>query len=210
MLAKNIAPEVFVPARSGVPVDLEAHVSALPPKAAGKGMFFSDLLKVAEGKATPEEIAVRAGVPHRRYVPFVDYPLGDLSRITVEVAKVAYPKLPLGDALRLLGRRCYVTLLSSHAGRVLLMSLGNDIEKVFLAGPKAYRLILNFGNFWTERLGERHVRFGLEGYPAFIETYQVGIVEGVFEHFGVQGQVLVSLRDLGTGTLDITWQPKAE
>lgn len=208
MLAKNIPPPEFRAPRSGVPIDLDAHIKALPAKAAAKGMFFSDLIKLAEGKLSPEEIATRAGVPHRRYVPFMDYPMADLHKITVEVAKVVHPKLPLGDALRLLGRRSYVIFLGSHAGRVLIMSLGQDIEKVMLMGPKAYRIALNFGQFWVERVGERHIRFGVEEYPGFLETQQVGVVEGVFEHFGVRGQVQLALTDIGSGVFDIYWQPK--
>jgi uncharacterized protein (TIGR02265 family) len=208
VLAKSIPPPNFVPARSGVTVDLDAHLKIVPAKAACKGMFFADLFKMVEGKATPEEIATRAGVQHRRYVSFVDYPYTDLLKLTVEVAKIAHPKLPTGDAIRLIGRRCYFTLLGSQVGRVLLMSLGMDAEKVFLAAPKACRIVLNFGRFSAERVGERHVRFVCEGYPSFLESYHVGAIEGCLEHFGDRGEVRIALKDLGTATFDITWEPK--
>jgi uncharacterized protein (TIGR02265 family) len=208
VLAKSIPPPHFVPPRSGVAIDLDAHLKALPAKAMGKGIYFADLFKIADGKLSAEELAERAGIPHRRYVAFMDYPYADLLKLTLEVGKVAYPKLPLGDAVRLMGRRAYVTMLSSHAGRVLLMSLDHDVERVFLISPKAYKLVLNFGRFHSERVGERHVRFGFNGYPGFLETYQVGVVEGVFEHFKIRGEVTLALTDIGAGTFDVTWQSK--
>lgn len=209
MLAKSIPPPKFVPARSGVTVDLDAHLKVVPAKAACKGMFFADLFKMVESKATPEEIATRAGIPHRRYVSFVDYPYGDLLKLTVEVAKIAHPKLSTGDAIRLIGRRCYFTLLGSQVGRVLLMSLGMDAEKVFLVAPKACRIVLNFGKFWAERVGERHVRFGCDNYPSFLESYHVGAIEGCLEHFGNRGEVHIALTNLGSAAFDITWEAKS-
>ena len=89
MLAKSVPPPRFVSPRSGVAIDLDAPLKALPAKATGKGIYFADLFKVAEGKLSAEELAQRAGVPHRRYVAFMDYPYADLLKLTLEVAKVA-------------------------------------------------------------------------------------------------------------------------
>ena len=208
MLAKSIPPPQFILPRSGVSIDLDAHLKALPAKATGKGIYFADLFKLAEGKLSAEDLAQRAGVPHRRYVAFMDYPYADLLKLTLEVGKVAYPKLPLGDAVRLMGRRAYVTMLSSHAGRVLLMSIDHDVERVFLISPKAYKLVLNFGRFQSERIAERHVRINFSGFPGFLETYQVGVVEGVFEHFKIRGEVTLALTDIANGAFDVVWHPK--
>jgi uncharacterized protein (TIGR02265 family) len=208
VLAKSIPELVFRAPRTGLTVDLEAHVEALPRDAKGKGMYFRDLVALTEDKVRPEQLAERAGIPLRRYVPFLDYPMAELLKLTLTVASIVHPKLSSGDALRAFGRRSYATLLNTHAGRVLLASLGNDIERVFLIAPKAYRLVMNFGRFHSERVEERHVRFMYEAFPSFIETYHVGALEGVFQHFGVEGSVQVSLPDISTGTFDVTWNAK--
>src|SRR5688500_5936387 len=101
------------------PLDLGAHLACLPPNATCKGMFFRDLLALVERKASAAELAARAGIPERRYLPFSDYSMSDNMRLTVEVAKVAHPNLSLGAAVRRLGSTSYTTFLSSHAGRVI-------------------------------------------------------------------------------------------
>jgi hypothetical protein len=210
LTASEASSIVFVKPRSGLAVDVDAHIKALPANAMCKGMFFRDMLDAAEGKATSEQLATRAGVEPRRYVAFRDYPIAENFKLGLEVAKVAHPRLATGDAFRLLGRRSYVTLLQSHAARVLLAAVGGDVERVLLLAPKAMRLVLNFGHFHSERIAENCVHFRCESYPAFVETYLVGTLEGVFQHFGVDGEIKIAIEDIGKATFEARWTPRAD
>ncbi len=169
-------------------------------------MFFRDMLALVASKASAEEIAERAGVPHRRYVPFLDYPMADNLKVTVEIAKVLHPEVPVGAAIRRIGRTSYRTFLGSQPARVLMAAVGaKDVEKVLLLAPKAYPIVMNFGRVWAEKVGEHRVHSGCESFPAFLETYQVGVVEGVFDHFHVEGEVRIALTDVANAVIEATW-----
>lgn len=168
-------------------------------------MFFRDLIALAASVVEASELAARAGIPDRRYVPFFDYPMSELLRLTVEVAKAVYPSHSLGAGLRLIGRTGYATFLSSHAGRVATMTLGNDVHELILAAPKLFKIVMNFGELEASAVGERCVHTACRKFPAFLETYQVGVVEGVFQHFDVSGQVRIALTDIATAVIEARW-----
>jgi len=187
------------------PVDVDGHVALLPADATCKGMFFRDLLDLASKTGSSEEIATAAGIPHRRYVPFLDYPMADNLRLTVEIARRVHLGVPLGEGLRRLGRSGFSTFLSSHIGRVLVLAASHDVGAVLMLAPRAFRVIMNFGNVTTERPSERHVVARCRALPAFVETYQVGALEGIFDHFGIDGRVRVAMNGLADGTIEARW-----
>jgi len=151
------------------------------------------------------ELAARASIPERRYVPFLDYPMGDNLRLTVEVARVMHPELSLGAAVRRMGRTSYSTFLSSHAGRVLASTVGRDVEQMLLLSPKVMRLFLNFGEFSAKVSGAQCVHISARNFPLFLESYQVGVIEGVFEHFEVTGSVGIALESISNAQFEARW-----
>jgi uncharacterized protein (TIGR02265 family) len=169
-------------------------------------MFMSDLLELAKRTVPSVDIHARAGLAPRRYVAFLEYPYADLLRLLVATSGAVHPTLPLGEAVRRIGRRAYPTLLESHAGRVVFGALGVDVDKVLEYGPKGYRLAINFARVSSERVEERHFTYSFEGLPAFLETYQVGVIEGAMLHYGVEGTIQVALKDLANATLDVRWR----
>jgi hypothetical protein len=64
---------------------------------------------------------------------------------------------------------------------------------------------MNFGELYAERLEPRCVRVGCRRFPAFLESYQVGAFEGMFEHFGVKGTLRIALADIGTAEFEARW-----
>lgn len=186
-------------------VDLGAHLARLPASATCKGMFFRDLVSFAEKHVSAEDLAQRAGIQSRRYIAFFDYPMADNLRLTCEVAKVVHPTLSLGAGVRRLGRTSYATFLSSHAGRVVASTLGRDVKKWLVYAPKAIRMVMNFGDITVEPGTDRSARLLCRNFPAFIETYQVGAIEALFSHFGVEGKIRLALEDVGTASFDLSW-----
>jgi uncharacterized protein (TIGR02265 family) len=191
----------FHPPDFGAPVNVEAHAALMPPGAKCKGMFFIDLLKLAATLRSPAELAAAARIPDRRYVAFRDYPLEDNLRLCAAVAAIVYPKLPLGEALRRVGRRAFDVVLDSHIGRTVFGVFGADLDLLLLQGPKAYRLLVGVGDVSCEKLSPREYLLRARDMPLFLETYQIGVIEGVLGHCGRTGEMLVEMDGLASSTL---------
>jgi serine/threonine-protein kinase len=205
-LAAGIRPAQPPPLRDPdflAPVDVSAHLELLPGDAACKGLFFADLIRLGVRSRTVEELHAQAGLTPRRYVAFRDYPMADNLRLTVAVAHAAYPGLPLGQALRRLGQSAFDAVLDSHIGRTILGVLGRNVEALVLASPKIYRLLLNFGEVSVEKRTDGILVMRARRFPAFLETYQVGLIEGALRHCGAQGRFRIALESLAEATIEL-------
>lgn len=187
-------------------LELEANIALLPAGATTKGLFFSNIADRARGKVEAAELARLAGIEHRRYVAFFDYPYADIMRFMAAGAGVVYPTLPPGEAVRKLASTTYEALLSSHVGRVLFAALGIDVEAVLLTGPRAYKLACSFGDVRATRVGERRVRYEFRDFPALLATQQLGVIEGAIAYYGHQPKVDLELRSLADATFDVAWE----
>lgn len=194
------------PPRFAKPVDLEAHLAALPADATAKGLYLRDPIALVEKVAPGVGLFERAGVPEQRLMPFFDYPYAWLMRLLVAASEVAFPDVPRGEGLRRMGQRAYEALLGAQIGRVMFAVLGSDFGRVVGAGIKGWRLSVSFGEVELERRGEGHALYHFRGFPAFLETYQVGVVEGAMRVCGVEGEVLCKLDGLGDGVLELFWE----
>jgi serine/threonine-protein kinase len=185
------------------PVNLEAHLALLPPDAATKGMFVTDLFDAASRVLTPTEIRARARVPERRPLPFINYPMSENLRMLVVVAGALYPGLPLGEGLRRIGHRALDAFLGSQIGRTVMGVLGVDFERILLAAGKAYSLTLTFGKYAPEKAGPGRYLVRVSKLPVFLETYQVGIIEGAMRHCHERGRVRLATEGLADGMFEI-------
>jgi uncharacterized protein (TIGR02265 family) len=198
----------FRPPRFDAPVDLDAHLALLSPDAACKGLFFNDpIQRLRKLNAAVDPFAL-AGIPQRRFLPFLNYPYKDFLRLLVASARALYPDMPIGEGLRRLGRAGYVALLESQVGKVLFGVFGRNFEYVVQYGGKGYGVSLNFGKCEVESVAPCHARYHFSGIPGFIETYQVGVIEGGMEVCGVRGDVTVAMKDLANASMDIRWSPQ--
>jgi uncharacterized protein (TIGR02265 family) len=185
-------------------IDLDEHLRRLPADATCKGLYFQDPIERAR-KIAGIDVALAAGLAPRRYVAFREYPYADFLRVLLTTAPIVHPKTPLGEGLRRLGRGAYDAFLGSHVGRVILGAFGTHFEAILLHGRRAYEVSVNFGQVTVEPVGTRHVRYHLANMPAFLETFQVGIVEGAMIACKVRGEVLVKVEDLANAVFDIQW-----
>jgi uncharacterized protein (TIGR02265 family) len=195
----------FVDPRIEASVDLAAHLACLPPNATCKGMFFRSLLDLGAARGSESDLARSAGIELRRYVPFLDYPMRDNLLLTVEVARRVFGHLKLGEALVELGRTSFATFLSSHVGRVAVLAAGDSVGDVLALAPRAYPLVLSFGKVRVVTREPGRVVVECASMPAFLETYQVGTVYGIFDRFGVKGRVRIALTDIANAVIEATW-----
>jgi len=189
--------------RFGEPVDLEAHVALLPATASCRGLFFLDSINRLEARA--RTMPDRSGAPSRRYQAFGDYAYADYLRLQHKTAKTLFPNEPVGEGLRRLGQGAYDALLASHVGRIVFGVFGKNFGLIAKMGAKGWGVSLNFGTVGLEELGTRHVRYRFRDMPAFLETLQVGVVEGAMRACGVRGEVLVRMNGLASADFDVRW-----
>jgi uncharacterized protein (TIGR02265 family) len=186
-------------------VDLEAHLRLLAPDARCKGIFFTHFIELSRKWVEPSELLARAGIPDRRYFAFHDFPMADHLRLLVATARALHPRTSLGEGLRRIGRTAYDGLLGSHVGRVAFGALGLDLERILLLGPRAIRLVTTFDKMHAEKVSERTVQVHYREMPAFLETYHVGVLEGVLAHCNAFGRVRTNVTDIANATHEVTW-----
>jgi uncharacterized protein (TIGR02265 family) len=166
-------------------------------------MFFLDVVQLAARVMSPADLFRAAQVPERRIVAFRDYPMAEAMKLTVAAARALHPRSPLGEGLRRIGQTEFDAILETYIGRTLFGVLGGDIERVLCTGPKAFKLLVSFGTVTAEKTGPRGFAFQARGLPAFLETYQVGLLEGVLRHYKVRGEIRIALEDLANATLEL-------
>jgi serine/threonine-protein kinase len=198
------SPSAFRAPDFTAPVDLEAHLAALLPGTTVKGMFFAGLVDLCTKAGRGLDLSRASPVRPRRYVAFFDYPMADLLRLQVAVAQVLHPDVPLREGLRRLGRTAPDDLLGSHVGKTIFGVLGRDPETLLLHIPKAHRLTSNCGTFTAERATPGRVLLHARDMPAFLDCYQVGMIEGVLRHSRAQGRVHVASAGIADATFEIT------
>jgi serine/threonine-protein kinase len=191
------------PPRFGAAIDLDEHLRRVPSGATVKGMFFLELQRVSEKGGVWPAVVRAAGIPERRYYTFRDYPMVDNLRLTAAAAGHLHPRVPQGEGIRRLGQTALDVVLGSQFGRAVFGAFDRDIEPLFLRGPKAFRLLLGMGDVTAEKIGARAYRFHARNFPAFLETYQVGVIEGVLRHCGKTGTILVAMEDLANAMIEV-------
>ncbi|MBZ0231207.1 MAG: DUF2378 family protein [Deltaproteobacteria bacterium] len=186
-------------------IHIDAHVAALPAGATAKGLFLRDPLQRVATAAPGTDLFQLAKVPKRRILPFFDYPYDELMRLLHAAAGVLWPKLPRGEGLRRLGHGAYEALIGHQVGRVIFMVVGNDFSRVAQVGRRGWQVSVSFGKVDYQELGPGHGAYFFKDFPAFLETYQVGVLEGAMRVFRVNGAVSVKLDGLGDGVIEMKW-----
>jgi eukaryotic-like serine/threonine-protein kinase len=186
------------------PVDVDGHLALIPPEATCKGFFFIDILHHVSRVAFERDVVRAAQIQERRYVAFRDYPLADATRLVVAAARVLYPRYALGEGLRRLGQTTFDAVLATHVGRSLFGILGRDVEPILLTGPKAFKVLVNMGQVMAEKTSPRTFTFRAEGFPGFLETLQVGVLEGVLRNCGEHARVRIAVHTLAQATLELS------
>lgn len=186
-------------------IELEAHLRALPPGATCKGLFIRDAIRCAKEARPSVDLFAEANVSERRILPFFDYPYGDLLRLLAAAARVTWPHLPPKEGLRRLGRSAFVALAGQQIGRVMFMAFVRDFGRLIDVGARAWGVAVSFGEVHFERVEEGHATFHFRDLAGFIDTYQLGVVEGAMEWCGATGEVWVKRESVSEATLEFWW-----
>lgn len=196
----------FSEPRGYAPVELDAQLPLLPRDARCKGLFFLDAIEQAARVDPSVDLHRAAGVAPQRYIAVIDYPHAQWMKIALAAARVLNPRGHEGDGLRMLGRRAYDSVFLNPLGKVLFGPLGFNVAQVIAHAGLGYRLGLNFGRVHSEQLAEAHFRVTFTEMPTFLETYNVGVIEGAIEHYHHKPIARVAMNGWAEMVLDVRWE----
>jgi uncharacterized protein (TIGR02265 family) len=187
-----MSPEFFFPDWNA-PLDVEQRIGLVPKWVTIKGMFFQSLIKLTQQHKKP--------LLAEPYVAFKDYTAPEYMRLSVKVAQIIYPNLPLREALRRLGQNVYPTLLQSMIGRVVFGALGGDIYAIMKLVPKGYSISSKVGKVQVREVSDDHALIAFEDFYGFYDCYHIGVIEGAIMACGKKPQV--QLRTLEPGKIEM-------
>jgi uncharacterized protein (TIGR02265 family) len=194
----------FVTPDWNAPLDTEAHLRSIPAGSIIKGMYPAAI--VAEAKKRGLKL------PHAgdKYLPFLDYPMTDHTHLLVEGARAFFPELPIRQALRKIGRAAVGVFMHSTLGKAMLGGLTQPETTLrALAGMvRAYTTSLGKPTPHVEvrEVDDTACIVTLSDFWLFIDSHQVGILEGVCRACGVRGDMRVAMEGASRGQIECRWE----
>ena len=181
-------------------LELEERIAGLPSNAWVKGMFLAGIV----------DRASTAGVTfdRPRYVAFKDYPVSEYLELLAEAAARVHPNVAPLEGLRRLGHTVYPTFMASTIGRVTMAVAGRDMRAAVGLVPRAYSIAGNTARIDILSLSEQSARLHLQGVWDWPGAYQVGIMEGGFDAYDVDGDVGLEMISLSEAVLNLEWRPR--
>jgi len=187
------------------PLDLRSHLDTVPADGEVRGMYFLALLEESKRHITAATKTPFARWHERRYVAFRSYSLRDYLEFSYETAVAVFPRVSAREALRRLGWQAYPTFANTMVGKVVFGVLGKDVERIFMAAPRAYELSIKPGHAEVHRLAPAHFRVFLSDIYNFVDSYQIGVVEGALRHLELSPEVQILSISPTEALLDVRW-----
>jgi uncharacterized protein (TIGR02265 family) len=188
------------------PLDVTAVVEQVPKTAMIKGFFVDSFEKIVLAEKPELKGRLYEGWERPSYSPLRSYWRGEILRVEAHLSQLMFPSLPLREAIRQACHRVYPTFLTSLLGRVVLVALiGNDIDSVLKSGPKMMSSMVSYGSVDAERKGDRHWVYHYKDYYSWLDCGDVGVIEGLLEHYGCKPTLTLATNGPFEMWLDIQW-----
>jgi uncharacterized protein (TIGR02265 family) len=180
------------------PLDVDAYVAHCPPEAKVKGVIVNGVLKRLEtmGKPPPPGVG--------RYLAFKDYPLREHMKITADVAQLAFPHEHLRESLRRLGHETFPAVKETLIGKVVFAAWDKP-ESVFKLSAKAYEIVGSIARVTVVESGPGFVHQHIVNAYGFLDSFQVGVTEGVLLAFKKEGAVQIKRVSLSEAHVYTEW-----
>jgi len=195
---------VYLAPSWNAPFDAEAYLQAVPPAARIKGYFAATVAAAAKQRK------VVLAHAHEKYLPFLDYSLVEHDRLLLEAAKAFWPDLTVRQGLRKIGRAAVLSLLETTFGKTLLAGLTqpDTVARALAALGRAYPTTLSKPTPSVEVIetGERSAIFKVRDTWNFLDSQQVGIIEGLCRACGVRAEVRVAMDGFANGDFACAWE----
>jgi uncharacterized protein (TIGR02265 family) len=183
-MANEALPTTWSEPPWGRPLDVARHLEAIPREATINGVFLSALFEMATARGA--KLVARRD----RYLPFRRYPLREHAELLVEASTACWPREPLRQGLRRIGRGSPKALVQSMLGRIVLGSVEGPRD-VVRAMARSYPMHMDPGHLEVVELGPGELVVKLRDITSFLDCHHVGVFEGVLRHAGVEGDVSI-------------------
>lgn len=179
-------------------MDAERVLRLVPESATMTGQFLSAVANVATSRG------IQLSSARAKYTPFTSYPLREHCELLVETSRKVFPMLSLREGLRKLGRGAPQVLMQSVVGRVVFGSVEGPFD-VLVALAKSYTLHMRPGQ--VDVLSENPTSAILRAREIynFLDSHNVGVLEGALKHAAVRGEVRIHVYDRTTADFRCTW-----
>jgi uncharacterized protein (TIGR02265 family) len=195
----------FLPVMVGE-LDVDLYSRSCPSTATTLGTFFQNIYDVAIAVRQDARDSLVAGLKHGRWVSFRSYPFRDFIRLVVNAAPIVHASLPLAEGIRRLGRLSYPSFSSTMAGRVILFALGDGLENLLEAMPKAYEITVPSSSLAVTKIAPRHYKLALRDMYCFPDSYHLGVLEGGFLAYCTRSTITVQRGDkICDVDFDVRW-----
>lgn len=169
-----------LPAIQSQPIDAGRYLQACPKSATTLGTFFHHVRQAVWEKSGDVPKSLFNGLSRERWISFRQYELREFMQMLINAAAILHKDQPIGEGFRRLGRLAYPSFASTMAGRVVLFAFGDGLEQMAQALPKAYALGLPDARVEVLKRAPRHYVIRYTDAHCFVETYQLGVIEGAF------------------------------
>ncbi len=167
-----------------------------------KGMYVAGIVEaLAQRDIAPRE--------QRRYQAFKDYSLRDYMRLCLDAAVTLYPSRSPKEGLRSLGQLAIPTFAQSISGAVVMGTVGRSWELALRCVSRGYQISLKPGEAIVAELGAERALVQLRKVWNFGDSYQVGVVEGLMDWCGLNGEVTAHVISACDTDLRLQWAHKS-
>jgi uncharacterized protein (TIGR02265 family) len=167
-----------------------------------KGMYVAGIVEaLAQRDIAPRE--------QRRYQPFKDYSLRDYMRLCLDAAVTLYPSRSPKEGLRSLGQLAIPTFAQSISGAVVMGTVGRSWELALRCVSRGYQISLKPGEAIVAELASERALVQLRKVWNFGDSYQVGVVEGLMDWCGLNGEVTANVISACDTDLRLQWTQKS-
>ncbi len=192
------------------PLDVERVVAQVPQTALIKGFFIDSFEKLILKERPDLKGKLYEGLERKGFSPLKTYWRGEIMRAEAQFSRLAFPDVPLREALRRACHLIYPSFLSSLIGRVVLVALfAGDVDAVLKAGPKMFSAMTNYGSVTAERKGDRHWLYHYTDYYGWVDCGDVGVIEGLLMHYGMEPRIEIASGAPFDLWMDIRWEPRS-
>jgi uncharacterized protein (TIGR02265 family) len=126
--------------------------------------------------------------------------------LLVTAAGVMYPREPIRNGLRRLGRLAYPTLAGTLIGKAIFGVAGRNFGTILSLASRAYNVSLKPGEVTLAERGAGRGVMLLRQLWNFPDSYQVGVFEGALIAVGMRGEVKVRVLSPCDVDFEVTWQ----
>ena len=180
------------------PLDVEAHLRGVSKAATVQGGLLYGFQNL--GKSEGIE-----GITQHHFLPFRSYSMEVTLRFIAELAGAMSPQETLREGIRRMGWRAFEMFRDTLLGRSLMQAINHDLAAVLSNIELAYKGQEGHAEMYVAEVGERHVLFSYQQIYTFLDSFEVGVLEGVVKHFGESPEVWLRLDSSHRGDILVRW-----